>query len=219
MKGLIKLIKKFSIVIMTLTIALCSLSCTAGYNDEKSTTEANTTVLTETASEPASELITEHTTAISTTVQTTTEQATEPVTKRPEASSSTTDVNESTTAKINPRPTVKNNPTTKKATVTSASGKNLGNFKITVYTPGSDGGAWGYQTATGVRSRHLSTCAVDPDIIPLGSTIQIDGLTLLACDTGSAVQGNVIDIFYDGSDGEACEWVNNFGTYHNVQKL
>lgn len=205
---------------MTLAIALCSLSCTAGHNDEKSTT-ASTTVLTETVSEPASELITEHTTAISTTVQTTAEQATEPVTKRIEPKSSTTYADENTTAKIkaNPRPTVKNNPTTKKATVTSANGKNLGSFKITVYTPGSDGGAWGYQTATGVRSQHLSTCAVDPDVIPLGSTIQINGLTLLACDTGSAVQGNVIDIFYDGSDGEACEWVSNFGTYHNVQKL
>ena len=215
------MIKKFSIVIMTLAIALCSLSCTAGHNDEKSTTEANTTVLTEAVSETITEPIAEHMTAISTTVQTTTEQATEPVIKRVEPKSSTTYADENTTTKVkfNPRPTVKNNPTTKKATVTSANGKNLGSFRITVYTPGSDGGAWGYQTATGVRSRHLSTCAVDPDIIPLGSTIQIDGLTLLACDTGSAVQGNVIDIFYDGSDGEACEWVSNFGTYHNVQKL
>ena len=83
---------------MTLAIALCSLSCTAGYNDEKSTTEATTTVLTEAASEPASEQITEHTTAISTTVQMTTEQATEPVTKRQKVSSSTTDVNESISA-------------------------------------------------------------------------------------------------------------------------
>lgn len=206
---------------MTLAIALCSLSCTAGHNDEKSTTEANTTVLTEVGSETTTGPIAEHMTAISTAAQTTTEQATELVTRRVESKSSTTYADESTTAKVkaNSNSTVKNNPITKKATVTSANGKNLGSFRITVYTPGSDGGAWGYQTATGVRSQHLSTCAVDPDVIPLGSTIQIDGLTLLACDTGSAVQGNVIDIFYDGSDGEACEWVSNFGTYHNVQKL
>ena len=62
-----------------------------------------------------------------------------------------------------------------------------------------DGGIWGYQTATGVKSEGLKTCAVDPSVIPLGTTILVDGICLKAVDTGSAVKGNVIDIFYDGT--------------------
>lgn len=114
--------------------------------------------------------------------------------------------------------TYKNEPTTEKSTaeVISPNGKNLGKFKITVYTPSSDGGRWGYQTATGVTSQHLKTCAVDPEVIPLGSTIRIGNLTLLACDTGNKVKGNVIDIFYDGNSSEACKWVSNFGTSQYV---
>ena len=95
--------------------------------------------------------------------------------------------------------------------------KDLGRFKITVYTPYCDDGIWGYQTATGVKSRHLKTCAVDPRVIPLGSEIEVNGLKLKAVDTGSAVKGNKIDIFYDGTKKEAKRWVEKeFGTKHNV---
>lgn len=69
----------------------------------------------------------------------------------------------------------------------------MGEFKITYYWPGED--QWGYQTATGVTSSHLYTCAVDPDVIPLGSTLIIDGWEYIAVDIGGAVEGNVIDIF------------------------
>ena len=69
----------------------------------------------------------------------------------------------------------------------------LGEFKITYYWPGED--QWGYQTATGVTSSHLYTCAVDPDVIPLGSTLVIDGWEYIAVDVGGAVKGNVVDIF------------------------
>ncbi|MGL5972498.1 MAG: 3D domain-containing protein [Oscillospiraceae bacterium] len=95
----------------------------------------------------------------------------------------------------------------------------IGNFRITVYTPQSDNGKWGYQTATGVTSRHLSTIAVDKDVVPLGSIIYINGLELTAVDTGSAVKGNVIDIFYDGSDNDAKAWIRTFGTSHNAYVL
>ena len=101
-------------------------------------------------------------------------------------------------------------------TKTSVNSKNLGVFKITVYTPYCDNGDWGYQTATGVKSKHLSTCAVDPKVIPLGSEIVVNGLKLKAVDVGGAVKGNVIDIFYDGTKEEATEWVSEFGTKHNV---
>lgn len=48
---------------------------------------------------------------------------------------------------------------------------------------------WGRKTSTGKMSQHLKTCAVDPKIIPYGSTVKIPsmGLTLKAVDTGPAV--------------------------------
>lgn len=53
-------------------------------------------------------------------------------------------------------------------------------------------------TASGRRVTPYVSCAVDPDIIPLGSTIMVeyDGemVYLRADDTGSAIQGNRLDI-------------------------
>ena len=53
-------------------------------------------------------------------------------------------------------------------------------------------------TASGRRVTPYVSCAVDPDIIPLGSTIMIEYngemVYLRADDTGSAVKGNHIDI-------------------------
>lgn len=59
-------------------------------------------------------------------------------------------------------------------------------------------------TATGTKATEGRTAAVDPNVIPLGSTIWIPslGLTLTAEDTGSAIKGNIIDIFF-GSHKEA----------------
>ncbi|MFR1857426.1 3D domain-containing protein [[Clostridium] innocuum] len=37
--------------------------------------------------------------------------------------------------------------------------------------------------------------AVDPDVIPLGSKVLIDGHVYVAEDVGGAVKGNVIDIY------------------------
>ncbi len=86
--------------------------------------------------------------------------------------------------------------------------KSLGEFKITVYTPHDDGGRWGYSTATGEQSKHLATCAVDPSVIPLGTVIEVGGYRLLAADTGSAVKGRVIDVFFDGTESEAEAWAD-----------
>ena len=88
----------------------------------------------------------------------------------------------------------------------------LGDFRLTVYTPTCDGGRWGYQTATGATSRHLATCAVDPDVIPLGTVLDIGGaLTVTAVDTGSSVTDNTIDIFYDGTKEDAIAWIAELG--------
>ena len=122
-----------------------------------------------------------------------------------------------TTSEIIPKTTTAKPTTTEKETTTDYSSYNdLGTFYITVYTPGADGGGWGYQTATGVKSEHLATCAVDPSVIPLGSVIEVNGLILKAVDTGGAIKGNHIDIFYDGTSSEAINWVSNFGIYNNV---
>lgn len=97
--------------------------------------------------------------------------------------------------------------------------KQLGEFKVMVYTPYCDGGRWGYSTATGIKSEHLKTCAVDPEIIEPLSSIDVGGLKLIAADTGSAVKGKVIDIFFDGTKKEAYDWLDEFGTVKKVEVL
>lgn len=97
----------------------------------------------------------------------------------------------------------------------------LGEFKLTVYTPYCDEGKWGYQTATGVTSQHLITCAVDPKVIPYGTEIIIregnEELRLKAVDCGGSVKGNHIDIFYDDTVDVAIEWLmETFGYYAEV---
>lgn len=77
--------------------------------------------------------------------------------------------------------------------MTAKANVNMGDFKVTYYWPGEDN--WGHQTATGVRSSNLYTVAVDPDVIPLGSKILIDGEEYLAVDVGGLVKGDHIDIF------------------------
>ena len=48
-------------------------------------------------------------------------------------------------------------------------------------------------TATGIPVTP-GVVAVDPDVIPLGSTVIIDGQEYLAADTGEAIKGNRVDI-------------------------
>lgn len=74
----------------------------------------------------------------------------------------------------------------------------LGEYKLTAYCPcvkccGKSDGI----TATGVKAKSGRTVAVDPNVIPLGSEIIIDGICYTAEDVGGAVKGNVIDIFFD----------------------
>lgn len=70
----------------------------------------------------------------------------------------------------------------------------LGEFKITYYWPGED--SYGTATSTGAVATEGRTVAVDPEIIPYGTEIMIDGHIYVAEDTGSALKGNkIIDIF------------------------
>ena len=72
----------------------------------------------------------------------------------------------------------------------------VGECTITAYCPCAECcGRW----ADGVTASGLPAGpgigAVDPDVIPLGSTVIIDGQKYLAADTGSGVEGLHIDIF------------------------
>ncbi|GAV22142.1 ubiquitin-like domain-containing protein [Carboxydothermus pertinax] len=67
----------------------------------------------------------------------------------------------------------------------------------------------GYRTATGVYP-HRGVVAVDPDVIPYGTRLYIDGYGYgTALDTGSAIKGARVDLFFD-SYGEAISWGRRF---------
>ena len=52
-------------------------------------------------------------------------------------------------------------------------------------------------TATGVRAKEGRTVAVDTSVIPLGSTVIIDGKEYVAEDVGGGIKGNKVDVFHD----------------------
>lgn len=76
----------------------------------------------------------------------------------------------------------------------------LGTFKITHYCeckiccgPNAQG-----ITASGKRVQANKTIAVDPKVIKLGSQVYIDGYGYMeAQDTGSAIKGNIIDVYVE----------------------
>ncbi|WP_210367688.1 G5 and 3D domain-containing protein [Bacillus sp. REN3] len=77
----------------------------------------------------------------------------------------------------------------------------------TAYTA-SCNGCSGY-TATGINLRtnpNAKVIAVDPSVIPLGTKVYVDGYGYaVAADTGSAVKGAKIDVFF-GSSSDAYRW-------------
>ena len=76
----------------------------------------------------------------------------------------------------------------------------LGNFKITHYcacTKCCGPNAQGI-TASGKPVEENKTIAVDPSVIELGSKVYIDGYGYMeAQDTGSAIKGNIIDVYVE----------------------
>jgi 3D (Asp-Asp-Asp) domain-containing protein len=53
-------------------------------------------------------------------------------------------------------------------------------------------------TSSGIRARETQTIAVDPDVIPIGSEVYLEGLgRFTAEDTGGAIKGNRIDIYME----------------------
>jgi 3D (Asp-Asp-Asp) domain-containing protein len=74
----------------------------------------------------------------------------------------------------------------------------LGEFVITCYDLGGS-------TASGAGTS-LATVAVDPSIIPLGTTINIEGVgTRVAQDTGGAIVGHRLDL-WEPSYADCMAW-------------
>ncbi len=80
-------------------------------------------------------------------------------------------------------------------------------FTVTAYCPCEKCcGAYanGY-TATGEKATQGVTVAADPDVLPMGTEIQIDGHTYTVQDTGGAIAGNRLDLYFDSHD-DALQW-------------
>ena len=60
----------------------------------------------------------------------------------------------------------------------------------------------------------MSTIAVDPSFIPLGSKVYVEGYGYaIAADTGGAIKGNRVDLFFN-TEAEASNWgVRNLDVY------
>ncbi|ALS24781.1 3D domain-containing protein [Paenibacillus naphthalenovorans] len=94
----------------------------------------------------------------------------------------------------------------------------INNVKLTAYSAGPastgkdpDHPQYGI-TASGTRVTEGRTIAVDPKVIPIGWWVYIEGLGFRrAEDTGSAVKGNKIDVYFDSHD-----YALRFGTKHGA---
>jgi uncharacterized protein YabE (DUF348 family) len=83
--------------------------------------------------------------------------------------------------------------------------KKLIQVSTTAYSANEPG--IGTRTATGTRVTEGRTIAVDPNVIPLGWWVYIEGVGFRrAEDTGGAIKGNKIDIYYD-----SVKRANSFG--------
>ena len=84
----------------------------------------------------------------------------------------------------------------------------IGRCAVTAYCPCVECcGRWADgTTATGLPAG-TGIVAVDPEIIPLGSTVVIDGLKYLAADTGSGVEGLHVDICVASHEGTVAHGV------------
>ena len=79
----------------------------------------------------------------------------------------------------------------------------IGVFTITAYCPCEEcSGPWGTQTSTGVKAKAGTTIAVDPIVIPYGTTVIINGKEYTAQDTLARYiieryKSRIIDIYFD----------------------
>ncbi|MGF7049687.1 uncharacterized protein YabE (DUF348 family)/3D (Asp-Asp-Asp) domain-containing protein [Paenibacillus sp. DS2015] len=102
-------------------------------------------------------------------------------------------------AEVKPKSTitkVSSNNQVSKAGVDFTYKKVLNNVSMTAYSSEEPG--IGTRTASGTRVTEGRTIAVDPNVIPLGWWVYIEGMGFRrAEDTGGAIKGNKIDMYFD----------------------
>lgn len=85
-------------------------------------------------------------------------------------------------------------------------------MQATAYTSTSNAARTASGTIPVYNPSGLSTIAVDPNIIKLGSLVNVKGYGLaIAADTGGAIKGMIIDVYFNTK--EQC---NNWGRKYNV---
>ena len=107
---------------------------------------------------------------------------------------------------IVPEPEPKNEP----EKIEAISKKSLGEFRLTAYCscekccgrwalnrPKDENGKDIVYGSTGEILIAGKSIAVDPDVIPYGSEIEINGTRYIAHDCGGAIKGNRIDVYFD----------------------
>ena len=86
--------------------------------------------------------------------------------------------------------------------------------KITVEATAYSGHSTTATGRTPVRASSedgISTIAVDPRVIPLGSLVYVSGYgKAIAADTGGAIKGHIIDVYFN-SKGECSRWGRKYG--------
>ena len=95
-------------------------------------------------------------------------------------------------------------------TVTFTPGASSGSTALSTLTMQSTAYTGGTLTATGTKPVYnpggISTIAVDPSVIPLGSKVYVSGYgTAIAADTGGAINGNIIDLYFN-SEADCIAW-------------
>lgn len=93
------------------------------------------------------------------------------------------------------------------------------NFQCTGKNPGDPG--FGI-TATGTRAKRnpdgYSTVAVDPDFIPLGTKLYIEGYGYaIAEDVGGGVNGRIIDLYFEPGTNEFRKWFTHYVNVYIVK--
>jgi uncharacterized protein YabE (DUF348 family)/3D (Asp-Asp-Asp) domain-containing protein len=114
---------------------------------------------------------------------------------KPVIAVSTVAAKKSVTKKVTATKATLANNTTRKAGVDFTYKKVLNNVSMTAYSSEQEG--IGTRTASGTHVMEGRTIAVDTRVIPMGWWVYIEGIGFRrAEDTGSAIKGNKVDVYY-----------------------
>lgn len=102
----------------------------------------------------------------------------------------------------------------------------LGEYKITAYCPcvkccgvwsaehpSHQGTDYVQKTASGTIPTEGRTIAADPSVLPYGTVVVVDGYEYVVEDTGGAMNGNAIDIYFSSHEA-ALEWGVQYKTIY-----